>query len=131
MNMPEKHIALFTADMALTRAAISAATAEGRALRVASSSPDAISILHSDPAEFGLLVVDLDSDAHGVTLLHALNYLADRVPVVAVTSLETSYAAPVALGHGAVECLGKPVTAQQLTATIGRFWCLPARQAAT
>jgi len=67
------------------------------------------------------LVVDLDPGSRGMALLAALCALWHRLPVIVVTALEENHVKPMVLRHGAVACLGKPLSIERLRRVIDRF----------
>ncbi|RYE51880.1 MAG: hypothetical protein EOP18_11670, partial [Rhizobiaceae bacterium] len=67
-----------------------------RGLHLASSAPEAFAKIQRELGGVDMFIVDVDSDVHGVTLLNALGFCADRVPVVVVTSLEQADMEPIA-----------------------------------
>jgi FixJ family two-component response regulator len=68
-----------------------------------------------------MFIVDVDAQVHGATLLNALSFCADRIPIVVITNLEQADMEPVARSKGAVACLGKPVTKDQILELIDRW----------
>ena len=74
-----------------------------------------------------MILVDLDPDVHGVTLFSALDECHGKAPVVVLTGCEESYMKPLAIGRGAVACLGKPVTAARFKRLFEEFCPTPVK----
>ena len=114
-------IAIFTKDRTVLEPAMAAALGCGRGLHLASSAPEAFAKIQRELGGVDMFIVDVDSEVHGVTLLNALSFCADRVPVVVVTSLEQAEMEPIVRSKGAVACFGKPVTMQQFRTSIEQW----------
>ena len=56
-----------------------------------------------------------------MALLAALCALWHRLPVIVVTALEENHIKPMVLRHGAVACLGKPLSIERLRQVIDCF----------
>ncbi len=113
-------IILISADTKLQQATMAAAGESRRALRLTATVQDTLNLLQSSMDDVDLIILDLDSDICGVMLLNALAFCCERIPVATVTSFERDYTLPIALSKGAVACLGKPVSAAELTALVNR-----------
>lgn len=119
-------IAIFTKDKAVLEPAMQAALECGRGLHLASSAPEAFSKIERELGGVDMFIVDVDAEVHGVTLLNALSFCSDRIPIVVVTSLEQADMAPIARSKGAVSCYGKPVTKEQVREAIEKWANRPA-----
>ena len=109
-------VLLLSADPAVERAAWEAVTATRHGLRSIHSAPAAFRALQESD-DVDAAVIDLDPGIHGTALLEAAG---DRLPVIALTSLEREYMLPVASRHGARECLTKPFQAEELKTALER-----------
>jgi DNA-binding NtrC family response regulator len=114
-------ISIFTNDRAVLEPAMAAVLECGRGLHLASSAPDAFTKIQRELGGVDMFIVDMDVEVHGVALLNALSFCADRVPVIVITNLEQADMEPVARSKGAVACYGKPVTAQQIREAIEKW----------
>jgi DNA-binding NtrC family response regulator len=99
-----------------------AATLEcGRGLHLAASAPEAFAKIQRELGGVDMFIVDVDTHVHGTTILNALSFCADRIPIVVITDLEQADMEPVARSKGAVACLGKPVSQDQIREVIDRW----------
>lgn len=114
-------VAIFTQDRAVLEPTLAATRECGRGLHLAASAPEAFAKIERELGGVDMFIVDLDTHLHGVTLLNALNFCADRIPIIVITSLEQADMEPVARSKGAVACLGKPITSQQIVELIDRW----------
>src|SRR5829696_3098531 len=103
-------ILLVNADPEVDRVAKEAVTQAGHDLRTAHTSAEALQLLGRKQFDADLVILDLDPQIHGVALLTAIVACREKVPIIAMTNLEDNYMRPLALGRGAIECFGKPVT---------------------
>lgn len=102
---------LVSGDPEVERAASAAARMTRNPLIVSRTAHEAVNEFSRGFEDVGLLLVDLDGDVHGVTLFNALDDCHGLAPIVVITSYEEAYMKPLALDRGAVDCLGKPVSA--------------------
>jgi len=110
-------ILLMTVDPAVEAVAREVVTSLRHGLRTAHNAPEAFQELGECSNDIDAAIVDLDPGMHGAALLEAAG---DQFPVIALTSLEANYMAPVASRHGAQECLTKPLDAGHLKAALKR-----------
>jgi DNA-binding NtrC family response regulator len=113
--MKPQVILLLSSDPLVERIAREAVPATRHGLRVVQSSPEAFQHLCEGYADVDLALVDLDPGMHGAALLEAAS---ERLPVIVLTSLEKNYMQPIATQRGAIACLAKPFTAEQLARAI-------------
>jgi DNA-binding response OmpR family regulator len=95
-----------------------AAKQTGRGLTKISSDRRAFEILNMATDDVDLAIIDLDPGIHSLSILEAMGWAETAPPIIVVTSLEESEAAPIASRHGAAACIGKPFTASQLVSAI-------------
>ena len=115
--MNTRTILLLSTDPTVEHVADHAVSGLKQRLHVVSSCREAMRRLTDSAAVTDLAIIDLDPGMHGVTLLNATS---DRLPVLALTSLEQEYMEPIALRRGAAACLEKPITAERLREAIVR-----------
>jgi len=108
--MKEKVILLVDADADCAGVVLEAGARTGHDVWLSRDGPEALGFLNREFDRIDSLVVDLDPGSHGMALLAALCALWRRLPVIVVTALEESHMKPVVLRHGAVACLGKPLS---------------------
>jgi len=111
-------ILLLTKDPEVCRIAQDTVLQARHGLRIIRSSREAFRALAAGCEDVDLAIVDLDPGLHGAALLEATG---DRLPVLALTSLEENDMLPVAARHGALACLAKPITAARLTKVINEL----------
>jgi DNA-binding NtrC family response regulator len=116
--MKEHSILLLDADGDCEAIVSEAVARTGRGVLVAKTSRDAFRILENHMQRLEIVIVDVDPGAHGLALLEAISSCADRPPITVITSLEETYVKPISIKHGAVACLGKPITAKRLGFTL-------------
>lgn len=108
-------ILLFTNDPFVGRVVEDAVLETRHGLRRICTSHDAFQTLQEGIDDADLAIVDLDPGMHGTALLEAM---ADRLPVIVITSLEENYLQPIASRRGARACLAKPFSAERLAKVI-------------
>ena len=119
--MKEKIILLVDTDADCAGVVLEAAARTGHSVRLSRDGPEAFAFLNREFDRIDSLIVDLDSGDHGMALLDAVCTLWYRLPVIVLTALEESHTKPVILRHGAVACLGKPLSIERLRQMIDRF----------
>ena len=82
------------------------------------TSRDAFKFVRRHFRNLSLVIVDLDPGAHGMAILEAISSCANCPPLIVLTSLEETYAAPISRAHGASFCLAKPITIEKLVIAI-------------
>lgn len=120
-SMDSTIILLISRDPEIERAVSEAARRTGHALMIARTAHEAVKVFTYGFERFGLIVLDLDSDVHGVTMFSALEDCHGKARIAVLTSCEESYMKPLALEHGAAACMGKPVTALQFKRLFEQF----------
>lgn len=104
------NILLISGDTEIEGAVREAARRSGVALTVAHTAYEAVREFTHGFERLSLILLDLDSDIHGVTLFNALEDCRGKAPVVVLTGSEESYMKPLAMAHGAADCVGKPIS---------------------
>ena len=115
--MKEKIILLVDADADCAGIVLEAGARTGHGVRVSRDGPEALSFLNREFNRIDSLVVDVDPGSRGM----ALCALWHRLPVIVVTALEENHIKPMVLRHGAVACLGKPLSVERLRQVIDCF----------
>jgi len=126
--MSHPSILLISGDPEIEQAVREAARDAGHGLIVARTAQEAVKAFTRGFAGLRLILVDLDAEVHGVTLFNALDDCHDGVPLVALTSAEESYMKPLAIGRGAADCLGKPLTASRFARLVEEYCPNPLTQ---
>lgn len=90
----------------------------GFALLQATDAKSAFELLRHGLPEIDLVIIDVDPGIHSMAVLEAITSLKAAPPVIVVTGLEQSEMEPIARGHGAAACLGKPFTTAEILARI-------------
>jgi DNA-binding NtrC family response regulator len=116
--MKENAVLLVDADRDCEGIVLEAAARAGRRLQLVTTSREAFASLTERMREIALVIVDVDPGAHGLALLEAIGACAEKPPMVVLTALEQTYMEPIAREHGAVACLGKPISIEKLSVTI-------------
>jgi DNA-binding NtrC family response regulator len=118
--MKEKFILLVDTDADCAGIVLEAGARTGHGVWLSRGSREAFGFLNREFDRIDSLVVDVDPGRQGMALLAALGALRRRPPVIVLTALEESHMAPVAARHGAVACLGKPLSIERLREEIDR-----------
>ncbi len=116
--MKEKVILLVDADADCAALALEAGARTGHCVRLSRGRDEAFGFLNREFDRIDHVVIDVDPGTEGLALLAAINARRQRPPVIVLTGLEESHLKPVAVRHGAAECLGKPVSVDKLATAI-------------
>ncbi len=119
--MKEKIILLVDADADCAGIVLEAGARTGHGVRVSRDGPEALGFLNREFNRIDSLIVDVETGSRGMALLAALCALWHRLPVIVVTALEEDHVKPMVLRHGAVACLGKPLSSERLRRVIDCF----------
>jgi DNA-binding response OmpR family regulator len=120
--MKEKIILLVDADADCAGIVLDAGARTGHGVRLSRDGPEAFAFLNREFDRIDSLVVDVDPGSDGMAMLAALYALWHRLPVIVLTAaVEETQMKPVVLRHGAVACLGKPLSIERLRGVIDRF----------
>lgn len=108
------HLAfLLTHDPSFEKLVVDAFTPHGGKVLVRHDIDHALEIGCKRAAEFDVAIIDR-SDCHAITLLSALHACRPDLPVVVITSGDTSHCAALAYANGAAACLAKPISLTEL-----------------
>jgi len=119
--MKEKVILLVDADADCAGIVLDAGARTGHGVWLSRDGSEALNFLNREFNRIDSLIVDVDPGSRGMALLAALCTLWRRLPVIVLTTSEESHMKPVGLRHGAVACLGKPLSIERLRRVIERF----------
>jgi DNA-binding NtrC family response regulator len=123
--MKRSVVLLIDADADTSSSVLEAASLTNLDVRFARTSRDLFQMIQAGLDDVAVVVLDVDPGVHGMAVLEALDAWASAPPVIVTSSLEESYLRPVALAHGATECLGKPIGMERLTTAIEKFSATP------
>ena len=118
--MKRNTVLLIDSNCDVSQAVMDAAMKARRAVRLVTTCREAFQALDELPNEIGVVLVDLEPEAHGLAIIEALGTCEDMPPVIALTDLEESYMRPIVRRHGAVDCIAKPIRAAKLAALLER-----------
>jgi DNA-binding NtrC family response regulator len=93
------------------------------------SAGDALQIICATGRDLDLAVIDFELGPHGMTLLSAINSCREDFPVIVVTRDDEKHVEALAYANGAIACLPKPVTTEQLAEAMKQC-CRPRYQPA-
>jgi DNA-binding NtrC family response regulator len=115
-----KQLFLINRDADLAKIVRQTAKTCGCDLFEAEDHESALCILKEHGPRFSLVIISLDPNIHGLTLVAGIKDLAEKVPVIALTDA-THVGEAQALAYGAVETIPKPVEAGQLEEVVRHF----------
>jgi FixJ family two-component response regulator len=94
-----------------TAGAVATAAAELNCdVRFVRSSRDFFHFCHEDFEDLVAIVLDVDPGVHGMAILEALDACENTPPIIVVSALEEHRLSSVVREHGAIACLGKPLS---------------------
>ena len=112
--MKRKVVLVLDADADTAGVVALAASSGNYDLRFAQTSKDFFHFCSDDFEDVAAIVLDVDPGMHGMAILEALDACENSPPVIVVSALEEHRLGPVVQRHGAVVCLGKPLSFTQL-----------------
>jgi len=119
--MKRSVVLLVDADADTASTVLEAARMAKLDVRFVRASRDLFQLIQTRFEDVAAVVLDVDSDVHGMAVLEALDAWGPAPPVIVISSLEEAHLEPVVLAHGAQECLGKPVSLERLAAAISKL----------
>lgn len=119
--MTRNVILLVDADADTVSVVGSAAALLNLDVRFARTSRELFQLIPNGLEEVAVILLDVDPGVHAVAVLEALDVWSPAPPVIVISSLEEAHLRPVAIAHGAAECLGKPVSVQRMKRAIVQF----------
>lgn len=111
-------ILLLTSDSELEAVVQEGVDCVGYTLTVGQCPGDAARLLGQLLPQIAVVIVDLDSAAHGRVWLGALKSLDGKVPAIAASRLDPQFLGPVALRHGVSCWLAKPASAVKIACAV-------------
>jgi FixJ family two-component response regulator len=102
------------ADADTARAVASAATTRNCDLRFVQTSKEFFHFCREDFENVIAIILEIDPGMHGMAILEASDVCENTPPIVVVSALEEHCLGPVVQRHGAIACLGKPLSFTQL-----------------
>jgi DNA-binding response OmpR family regulator len=113
-------ILIVDADADTVGFVLEAAARTGHGVRQARTSREAFQVLENELRHLDAVIVDVDPGAHGLALLEAVGACYEKPPLLVLSSLEEAYMKTIAAKHGAVACLCKPFSTEQLRLALDR-----------
>jgi FixJ family two-component response regulator len=111
--MKRSVVLVLDADADTARAVASAATGNCD-LRFVQTSKEFFHFCSENFENITAIVLDVDPGMHGMAILEALDACESTPPIVVVSALEEDRLGPVVQRHGAIACLGKPLSFTRL-----------------
>ena len=65
-----------------------------------------------------VVLIDIDQEPHGITLLNTIKTSREDVPVIAITRNDDEHLKALAYANGAAACFPKPISAVRLAVAI-------------
>jgi FixJ family two-component response regulator len=112
--MKRNVVLVLDADADTARAVASAATTRNCDLRFVQTSKEFFHFCREDFESVIAIILEIDPGMHGMAILEASDVCENTPPIVVVSALEEHCLGPVVQRHGAIACLGKPLSFTQL-----------------
>jgi FixJ family two-component response regulator len=112
--MKRNVVLVLDADADTARAVASAATTRNCDLRFVQTSKEFFQFCSEDFKNVAAIVLDMDPGVHGMAILEALDACENTPPIIVVSALEEHRLSSVVQRHGAMACLGKPLSFTRL-----------------
>ena len=112
--MKRSVVLVLDADADTARAVASAATTRNCDLRFVQTSKEFFRFCREDFENVIAIILEIDPGMHGMAILEASDVCENTPPIVVVSALEEHCLGPVVQRHGAIACLGKPLSFTQL-----------------
>ena len=112
--MKRKVVLVLDADADTARAVASAATTRDCDLRFVQTSKEFFHFCREDFENVIAIILEIDPGMHGMAILEASDVCENSPPIIVVSALEEHRLGPVVQRHGAIACLGKPLSSTQL-----------------
>ena len=116
--MKRNIVLVLDADADTARAVASAATTRNCDLRFVQTSKEFFHFCSEEFENVAAIVLDVDPGMHGMAILEALDACENTPPIIVVSALEEHLLGPVVQRHGAMACLGKPLSFTRLARAI-------------
>ena len=112
--MKRNVVLVLDADADTARAVASAATTRNCDLRFVQTSKEFFHFCREDFENVIAIILEIDPGMQGMAILEASDVCENTPPIVVVSALEEHCLGPVVQRHGAIACLGKPLSFTQL-----------------
>ena len=112
--MKRNVVLVLDADADTASAVASAATTRNYDLRFVQTSKEFFHFCREDFESVVAIILEIDPGMHGMAILEASDVCENTPPIVVVSALEEHCLGPVVQRHGAIACLGKPLSFTQL-----------------
>ena len=112
--MKRNVVLVLDADADTARAVASAAATRNCDLRFVQTSKEFFHFCREDFESVVAIILEIDPGMHGMAILEASDVCENTPPIVVVSALEEHCLGPVVQRHGAIACLGKPLSFTQL-----------------
>lgn len=112
--MKRNVVLVLDADADTARAVASAATTRNCDLRFVQTSKEFFHFCREDFENVIAIILEIDPGMHGMAILEASDVCENTPPIIVVSALEEHRLGPVVQRHGAIACLGKPLSFTQL-----------------
>ena len=112
--MKRNVVLVLDADADTARAVASAATTRNCDLRLVQTSKEFFHFCREDFENVIAIILEIDPGMHGMAILEASDVCENSPPIIVVSALEEHRLGPVVQRHGAIACLGKPLSFTQL-----------------
>ena len=116
--MKRNVVLVLDADADTARAVASAAATGNCDLRFVQTSKEFFQFCSEDFENVAAIVLDVDPGVHGMAILEALDACENTPPIIVVSALEEHRLSSVVQRHGAMACLGKPLSVTRLARAI-------------
>jgi len=116
--MKRNVVLVLDADADTARAVASAAATGNCDLRFVQTSKEFFQFCSEDFENVTAIVLDVDPGVHGMAILEALDTCENTPPIIVVSALEEHRLSSVVERHGAMTCLGKPLSVTRLARAI-------------
>ena len=112
--MKRNVVLVLNADADTARAVASAATTRNCYLRFVQTSKEFFHFCREDFGNVIAIILEMDPGMHGMAILEASDVCENSPPIIVVSALEEHRLGPVVQRHGAMACLGKPLSFTRL-----------------
>jgi FixJ family two-component response regulator len=112
--MKRSVVLVLDADADTAHAVAIAATGVNCDVRFVRTSKEFFQFCQEDFENVAAIVLDVDPGIHGMAILEALDACENTPPIIVVSALEEHRLSSVVQQHGAIACVGKPLSFMRL-----------------
>ena len=112
--MKRNVVLVLDADADTARAVAHAAASNNCDLRFVQTSKEFFHFCREDFENVIAIILEIDPGMHGMAILEASDACENTPPIIVVSALEEHLLGPVVQRHGAIACLGKPLSFTRL-----------------